>query len=534
MQVKSCEPATAANSDRRTDAALAGLVLLLALLYRLYALTGDITFDSVVYAQNAFNLLNGTFRLDTYSWYDHRLTVFFPVAIAYGVLGVGTFSTHLWPLILSLSQIGAVLWFGYRWLNRRVAVLAALLLALLPLDVKYAGVLSPDMVIGCFLTLSVVLWIVAFEGRVSPNRASLFLAGLFCGLAILTRPYAAVMLLFFVGHAVWRRSLLRSFFWWCLGLISIGTPIVVLYAVLTGDPLFRLHAISSFYGAPPAPESAGWLAYPALVWNVGNATGLFAPLFAVTALLALIRPTRQRLILLVWIAPMLLYLQFGSMSLDSYVPVFKRVRFLTPLLAPAALLAALVIVEELPELVRKAATMLKSSAIERVSRFLLVFLMLALASSSLVFIQGHRGRHLKIANSFRSAVAVLRTADIPVLVDHWRTGIRLSYYFDFEEGSHFYEGADESKRMEREVAPKASRLGYLKWYEDPVDVPEAFVVLEDDILRQAAEIASVDPTRSTYPAKDIPAYSHDPPAAWQSLGRFGSILVLRTSGQDSQ
>ncbi len=517
---------------KRTNALLPGLILLLALLYRLYASTGEITFDASVYAQNAFNVLNGTFRLDTHSWYDHRLTVFFPVTLAYLLLGVGTFSTHVWPLVLSLTQIGVVLWLGHRWLDRKVALLAALFLALLPLDVKYSGVLSPDMVIGCFVTLSVAFWIVAFQGRPRPARALLFLAGLFCGLAVLTRPYAAVMLPFFAGFAIWRRCILRSLLWWCLGVFSIGVPIVVLYALFTGDALFRLHVISSFYGAPPAPEGPGWLAYPALIWNVGNATGLFAPLFAAAALFALVRPTQQRVVLLFWIAPMLLYLQFGSMSLDSYVPVFKRVRFLTPLLAPGALLAALVIEEELPRFIRKVGGMFRITATGLLTKLLLVILVLMLAGSSFVFVRRHRASHVAAADSFRKTVAVLRTAEIPILMDHWRTGIRLSYYLNFTEGSHFYTGGDESLRMEREVAPEGSRLGYLKWYEDPNEIPDAFVVLEDEILREALEAARADPTRSSYPAKDIPAYCHNPPADWELLGRFGSLRVMRTRGQD--
>ncbi|UCF78370.1 MAG: glycosyltransferase family 39 protein [Candidatus Eiseniibacteriota bacterium] len=520
------------ETSKRTGTILSVIVLLVGVLYRLYGLTGDITFDSAVYAQNAYNLLNGTFRLDTYSWYDHRLTVFVPVAASYALLGVGALSTHLWPLILSVSQIGAVLWLGSRWLGREIALLAAFFLALLPLDVKYAGVLSPDIVIAALLTLSAVCWIGAFQREERPPSGTLlFLGGLFLGLSILTRPYAAVMLPFFVVYAAWKRSFLRASLWWCLGVVSVGVPVVLLYAFLTGDPLFRLHAISSFYGAPPVPEGPRWLAYPALIWNLGNATGLFAPLFAATALLALVRPTRERLVLLLWIAPMLLYLQFGSMSLDSYVPVFKRVRFLTPLLAPGALLAATVVVEELPRTVKGIGSWLKFSPSERVSRILLALLILVLCLSSLVFMRGHRNTHVPVARSFRSVVEILgRQEELPILTDHWRTAIRLSYYMGFREGSHFYVGADESKRMERTEALKNSRLGYLKWYEDAQEVPEAFVVLEDEILALAEKAAVSDPSRSTYPAKDIPAYCHNPPDSWQLVRRSGSLRVFRSNG----
>jgi len=532
--VTSSEPRILGDLTGRADKVLIGFVLLGALLYRLYALTGDIVFDPLVYSQNAYNLLNGTFRFDTLSMYDHRFTVFVPVALAYALLGVGTISTHLWMLFLSLLQIAALLWLGYRWLGREVAILGALLLALLPLDVVNAGMLGPDMVIACFVTCSAVLWIEAFEGRERPSRKSLFLAGLFCGLAVLTRPYAIVMLLFFGGYAIWRRTSLRSLFWLCLGLTLVGAPILLLYAIVTGDPLYSLRSISALCAAPPIPEGARLLYYPRLIWKFKSETGLFAPLFAAAAVVGLIKPTRQRLVLLLWIMPMLIYLQFGSQSWTSYVPVVKRERYLTPLLAPGALLTALVLLEELPLIVRSAGRLFRFSNSNRMSRYLLSCLVILLCASSFVYVRHYRKELLGVANSFRNVVVVARSEPkLPVLIDHWRTAIRLSYYFGFKEGSHFYIGEDETQRMTRTPVFENSRLGYLKWYENPADLPEAFIVLEDEILASAEKAAAIDPSRSTFPAKDIPAYCSNPPASWQLLGRFGSLRVFRTGERDS-
>ena len=533
MDIKSREPDRPASLTGRTDKVLIGSILLGALLYRLYAFTGDISYDPLVYAQNAYNLLNGTFRFDTLSMYDHRFTVFVPVALAYALLGVGTLSTHLWPLFLSLLQIVAVLWLGYRWLGREAAILGVLLLALFPLDVVYAGILTPDVVIACFVTCSVVSWIGAFEGREKPSRILPFVAGLFCGLAVLTRPYAIVMLLFFAGDAIWRRASLRHLLRLCLGLASVGVPILLLYAIVTGDPLYSLRSVSELCDVPP-PEGARLLFYPLVICNPKGPAGLFGVLFAAAAVVGLIKPTRRRLVLLLWILPMLIYLQFGTQSWRSYVPVTKSVRYLTPLLAPAALLAALVILEELPRIVRRTGRLFRFSDANRVSRILLVCLVLLLSASSFAYVRSYRRIHLGVTNSFRNVVALVRSEEgIPVLIDHWRTGIRLSYYFGFKEGSHFYIGADETQRMKKTRVFENSRLGYPKWYENPHDLPEAFIVLEDDILAAARQAAAADPSRSTFPAKDIPEYCQNPPASWQFLGRFGSLRVFRTSKKDS-
>ncbi|MCX5800821.1 MAG: glycosyltransferase family 39 protein [Candidatus Eisenbacteria bacterium] len=511
------------------ERALIVLILLLSVAFRLYALTDDIMYDPAVYAQDAHNLLNGTFRLNTDSWYSHRLPVLVPVALAYAALGVRAISTNLWPLLLSILQIIVIVWLGSRWLGRNVGILAGLLAAIMPLDVIYSGILSPDAVIAAFLTFSVAFWISGFEGRSAPSRSLLFLSGLFSGIAVATRAYALLIALFFAGYAIWRKASLRNCLWWCLGIASVAVPVVLLYSLVTGDPLFSLRAMTSFYGAPERSEGMRLLYYPRLILSLKSYTGLFALFFTVIAVWGLVRPTRRRLVLLAWMAPILLYLQFGSMSFHSYVPIFKRVRFLTPFTAPAALLAALVILEELSLVAGKIAGALKLKGAAGLGRALLVSIVLVLFANSLWIVRTHRIGHAAIAVNFRKTVDVLRTdRSIPVLFDHWRTAIRFGYYFGFEEGSHLYEGADETQRMVRGGCTANTRLGYLKWYEDPSQIPDAFVVLEDGILSDAEKASIADPTRSSFPAKDIPFYCQNPPQSWELLGRFGTFRVFRT------
>jgi len=527
------------------------LILLLAVVYRVFGMTGDIMYDPAVYAQDAYNLLHGSFNLNTDSWYSHRLPVFVPVAFIYAVLGVGNVSTNLWPLLLSILQIVAVLWVGRRLLGVETALLAALFMAIMPLDVIYAGVLNPDAVLAAFLTFSAAFWIMGFEGRDRPlrsflfmsgqpqaireinsdrpSRPFLFLSGLFCGLAFDTRAYALLIVLFFLGYAIWRKASWRTLLWWVIGIAAVGVPIILVYTFVTGDPLLPIRAMSGFYGDPGRAEGTGLLYYPRLILGLKSYTGLFALFFTVTAVWALVRRTRERLILLAWVAPILLYLQFGSMSLQAYVPVFKRVRFLTPFLAPAALLSASVVWEALPLFGGKVARALRLRDDAAIRRGLLACLVLVLFANSLWIMKTHRNAHAAVTASFENAVRAIGTdASITVLFDHWRTSIRFGYYFDFKEGSHLYEGADESQRMLRSPATANTRLGYLKWYENVAALPDAFVVLEDGILAEAQRVSISDPARSKFPAKDIPSYANNPPKSWELLGRFGTLRVFRT------
>jgi hypothetical protein len=68
------------------------VLLVVAFALRCYAITDDMYPDSVIYAQDAYNLLHGTFTLRDDSWYTHRLPVFAPVALAYAAWGVNWYS----------------------------------------------------------------------------------------------------------------------------------------------------------------------------------------------------------------------------------------------------------------------------------------------------------------------------------------------------------------------------------------------------------------------------------------------------------
>lgn len=520
--------------SRKGERRLVVLIVLFAAVYRLYGMTGNITHDPAVYAQEAFNVLHGTFDLDTDSWFSHRLPVFVPVAFVYGALGVGDLQTNLWPLTLSILQILAVVWIGRRLVGRGAALLGAFLLAVHPLDATFAGILSPDIVLASLLTFSCAFWLAGLEEKARYPRLLLFLSGVTCGLAIDTRVYAFFIALSFAAYAIWRKIDLRSLLWWVVGIAAVIVPIVLIYAFATGDPLLPGRALvrlarDSFYRDPAYAATSSLLYYPRLLLRLRSNNGSFAIFFAAAAVWAVLRPTRARVILLAWIAPLLVFLQFGSFSLHEYVPVYKVERLLTPFLAPGALLAASVAIEGAGVLGRAIAGALRAPSEVVLQRALVAAGVLLLSANSFWIVKTHRDSGVAASDNFKSAARLLRAdTSVPILFDHWRTAIQFGYYFDFEEGSHLYGGADETQRMLKGPRTAGTRLGYLKWYEDPATLPDAFVVLEQGVLAEAEWASAGDPTRSKFPAKDIPLYAHDPPDSWRLAGQFGTIRILRT------
>lgn len=550
----------------------AGFILLLALAIRLYGMTGDMLYDPIVYAQNARNLLEGTFTLRSDSWYAHRLTVFLPVAGLYALFGVGTLTSKVWPLIASLVQLGFLFAIGRRLFDRRVTYLAALLVALAPLDVVYSSILNPDIILAMFLTGSAVCWLLALEGRARPSRIGLVLAGVFFGLAIVTRVFGLILLPFFLAYAIWRRPSLRSIGWTVAGGLAVAVPLGVAYLVQTGDVFYRMHVVSRAYGEGIPVEATRLLFYPRLIWHVRyTLTGLAPLLFAIGLIGSLLRPNRARVLLLLWALPILIYLEFGTMSLSAYLPILKRERFLLPLSVPLGLLAASVIWGALDlararvlggaagvrapagELSEDRAALRDESVSDRAARgarphddgsgrpprtaargarfgiaAAVGLGVLVYAAGSFLIVRGDRQAGLRNAAAFRDVVRLVRAEPgLPVLFDHWRTGFRFSYYLGFEEGASFYRGGTDADRMGEPGSFGDSRLGYLAWYPDPARLPEAIVVLDRTLLDA---VAHHRPGLPSYRPGEIPPYAFSVPGDWRRIGDYGPFRVFQTPG----
>ncbi len=521
-----------AAADRwraRVDGPLCGVVLLIALGYRLYALTGDMQFDPVIYAQNAYNVLTGTFSFRTDSWYAHRFTVFLPVVPCFALLGVGPISSRLWPLALSLVQVALVYHLGRRLLGRATGLLAALFVALAPLDVIASTTLQPDIIMAAFLTAAAVCWVLALEDGHAGNRALPMLSGICFALAVLARENAALLVVFYAGTALWRRTRAGALLWAVAGGLLVILPVLVLYAVQTGDPFFRFGVLADTYSGSVMQEGTRLSFYPGLLVHVRrHVTGVAAPLFALGLVGAILRPDRPRVWLLWWAVPMLLYLQFGSMSATHFLPVLKRERFLTPLTAPLSLLAAAVLLDVVPWALGRLRPRLDPARRGRIGGLILGGVLAVLALNSFQIVRAERARGMRTYDAFRSVVRVLRgRPDLPVLFDHWRTGHRFSYYLGFEEGADLYRGGDDRARMRHPGAFGPSRLGYVCWYPDPGQLPKALIVLDDDALERVRTSLSA---KATYAPGEIPGYAYAPPAAWTLLGRFGTFRVYQSPG----
>jgi 4-amino-4-deoxy-L-arabinose transferase-like glycosyltransferase len=506
-------------------------VLLVALVYRLHGLHQNLLYDHLAYAQYAYDMKEGTFSLTDNYAFAHRLPVIAPAALAYAWLGFNPLSTMLWPFLLSLLQIAMIIVLGSRLFDRPTGLIAGLFMAMMPMDVTYAGIPGADGVLAAFLTGAVGFWLLGTESPRPPRRMLLLLSGACFVVAAMTRLYAVILGLFFLVHLLWVRPPRSSAVWAGLGALLIGVPILLLYRIETGNALYALAIQSDTFGRRILPPPFDPLFYPRNVWNPRSPTGLFGLLFMGAALIGLWRPNRARQLLFLWVLPLFLFLQFGSMNFSTYRPVYKEVRYLSPLFGPLAILAASVTMQVIswPWVVRLFHPWQLGP---RRIRGILIGLMLAVFALHSWYAVGQiRDRHERISGSFKSAVALLRrTPSLPIYFDHWRTGLAFSYYFDFEQGSRFYHDADDSLRIGRPGSFGDSRFGYLPWYRDPAMIPPGFIVLDDEVLKAARQAGSPP---ASYLGVVVPAYCFNPPAAWEPVLRAGRLRVFLNPASDS-
>jgi 4-amino-4-deoxy-L-arabinose transferase-like glycosyltransferase len=491
-------------------------VIAVAVVFRAYALTNDLLYDPLTYAQYAYNIAEGTFTLrDNYA-FAHRLPVFVPVAPLYGIFGVNVLTTHLWPLLLSMAQVVLVMITGRRLFDDATAVLAGLLLAISPLDALYGVLLGPDVALAAFLTAAVTGWILGSER----GRAEWVVAAGACfAIAVSIRMYAVLAVPVFLGHALWKRVPIRYAVWFVLGGAGAVAAIGAIYWRTTGDPLYALRVQAQSFGRQDNPEGVEPLYYVYYLLHWYSSAGLSGLLYYLGAGFALLRPTPARLLVLLWIAPLALYLQFGSMSFSSYEPVWKATRYLTPLFAPLSLLAA---------------SLLVSAAGTRGGRgraVLVGVVMVAVGIASALVIHRERGKHLRSSDAYEMAAVWLReNPSIPAYYDHWRTALAASYYLGFREESRVFRDASDSLRIGSPETAGDSRVRYLAWYRSSAEVPAGFVVVDRPNLDRAKKAGS---PAVSYLGVHVPEFAFAPPASWRLLWRRGPLELYWNPGPES-
>ena len=340
-------------------------LFVIALLLRLACFTGLIASDDGHYSGYAQLIADGRYTPE----YHHRAIrygLLLPVALLYRVFGVGEWTTIAVPLLASSVAVTVLALIGTRLFGVRAALIAALLFATFPIQLRYATVLVPEPILACYLLLAVLLYVRTDER--TPLARSV-LTGVVLGVAYLTKEPAAFVALALLVDSVlghrWRQTAGLG-----LGIGAIVALEHAYYVGTTGDLLFRFHALSAhnrnlgvFERVPPAvviapgegaqpprdPVSVeddveadddgpsphrglrrAFITYPQKMIEPNEDFGIhsLAALILAAAAFLRFRHDRRALLLLLWAAVPWLYSNFGTTSFSRYLPIPPAARYI--------------------------------------------------------------------------------------------------------------------------------------------------------------------------------------------------------------
>jgi len=339
------------------------LILVFALFLRLYFFSGFQLTDDPVYCYYANKVLDGEFyfgndiegmvlmRIDPIM--TCRLVQIYQTAISFYLFGINSYSIAIYPLLASLGSIIVIFYLGKIIFNEKIGLLSAFLLSIFPLNIAYATWSMPDVPIAFYCALSALLFIKA--DRIKPQkfkqidkRKILFLlSGIIIGISYLHKVSGAVILLVLVALMLYntakKRKIDYDYIYLFIGLGIILLIEGIFYYLNNGDFFTRYNVLTTRYRFWETSINSDFTYYPRNMfylnddWSVNWTDpyhahyGLFYFFIIGSMIYIFVKKRKKALIPLFWFLISFLYLEFGSSSITSYLPLVKNWRYLTVL-----------------------------------------------------------------------------------------------------------------------------------------------------------------------------------------------------------
>jgi len=350
----------------------------------------------------AQNLAHGHFPSSGTEWFGTRIGLIWPVAGVFRLLHADDFTASAWPMVGSLLSVVAAYLLGHDLASRRVGLVAAGVVAVVPLEALVGARLRPDAIMPGLLGLAV--WLAHRAGR-GAGRGALA-AGVLLGVAWSVRE-SAVVLAPVLAVALWpagRRALAAA----AGGALAVPVVAAIVFAAGAHDPLRPLiGAGTEGEWRNPVAAFSFDKSYLAMIgrqaFDPGAALFLLAPAVVVAAGVVLYRRDRRAVLPAAWLAWTALYLEFGTL-----VNLAKPARYLTICTIPAALLVAL--------------------AADGRLGFLLPLGVAAVATAALWTLPARDLRHDDVTLVARVAAKLRSLPDGPVLTESYTWWAKLTTY----------------------------------------------------------------------------------------------------------
>ena len=350
-------------------------ILLVGVIIRVASFGGYFGSDDGVYAQLANEMARGNYSGATYSGTfptaPLRVGLIVPTALAFKITGPNELAMVAYPFILSVLSILLAFFAGQMFFNMRVGLIAAAIQAALPIDARMASHLLPDLVMGFWANIGIIL---LYYGSKKTTVASKIVYGVLSGLCfgsawlckeafVYIVPFICICIVWVMWHQRKNTPLIISVGLVCITILLLESFLYYKYA---HDFLYRFHMVEKHYKVSHSwffPELNRIVSpgknYLLLVLNrilkdgprqifVNQNFGFITGTAILAIVYALFRRLRSFLFPGLWFFSIAFMFNFCSSSIRYYKPLVLFDRYLYPLLLPAVILTSAFIAVLIP------------------------------------------------------------------------------------------------------------------------------------------------------------------------------------------
>jgi 4-amino-4-deoxy-L-arabinose transferase-like glycosyltransferase len=337
--------------------------------------------DDVNYIDLVPLIINGTFK-EFANIFSLRLLMIMPLAVSVFTFGHNNLGAGMYSILCYFGSIAITFFIGRKMYGPGTGLLAAFLFAVYPMSLKYsstADVVSPT---AFYLGLALLFFVYAKGGG---SKWLYVFSGIFTFFGSLVDPISYVGAFAFIAYIILasvldifrKRSLHIDYspFLYLLGIVTVVLALgfVNMAIAVNGQPFYELNVTNNFYSSTNKPDAIlytnadlmfyvdGFFPYnftnEILTGNVrsleetvgglfslrnlnANDVGLFMYFLVIAAIYLVLKKDRRSYFLLAFSSISMLYLEFGTMSVTHYYPIYKLVRFTVIISVPLMIILA--------------------------------------------------------------------------------------------------------------------------------------------------------------------------------------------------
>ncbi|MFH1403297.1 MAG: glycosyltransferase family 39 protein [Candidatus Altiarchaeota archaeon] len=351
------------------EAALLVIILIMACCFRLYYFNGIGMHDDFLYLMLVRKWIDGHNSLDGIlnHYAGLRLFVYYPIVFLFQIFGASYRLAFLPTFTLSMLEVVlAYALCSTAFNDKRAGLFAALLMSVFPLDAFVSTTIRGDTEIGFYAMLSVFLFTVSKKYMGGTYRTLLLLSGFAAGIVYNVKKLGlmvmAAYMIISVIHSAYSRRIRWKYMYVLAGFLLFVAAEGAYLKLETGNILQRydvgLLLQTHIYENPNVvdPTQDPWYV-PCLLLDIQNGycdrvvnslhwtqkytrTGGFYLMVFLSMIYLSHKRDRRYYFMMLWVAVILAYFAFGTMSPQKYLPLHKEPRYFTIITGPSMIILA--------------------------------------------------------------------------------------------------------------------------------------------------------------------------------------------------